>query len=200
MGESILKIWDISETELTEIVRSNPSLRGMMLGYVAEKKFHDLFLQHPGITEISKADDHDRSKKGDLRFLYKKSELVVEVKSLQTNSIRRKSSGEWFGKAQVDASDRRIVRLPNGGSVNTTCLLVGEFDLLAVNIFAFEEKWRFVFAKNAELPRTTWKGYKPRQRKHLLATLVDVTWPPKPPFYADPFPLLDDLARERLRA
>ena len=45
--------------------------RGMILGYVAEKKFHHQFLDHPDITEKNKDDDHDRSKKGDRRIVYK---------------------------------------------------------------------------------------------------------------------------------
>ena len=42
-----------------------------MLGYVAEKKFHDSFLDHPEITEKSKDDDHNRKKKGDRRIIYR---------------------------------------------------------------------------------------------------------------------------------
>lgn len=57
--ETILKRWGISEQELTELVEQNPSLRGILLGYVAEKKFHDNFLSHPDITEKQKDDDHD---------------------------------------------------------------------------------------------------------------------------------------------
>ena len=62
--ESLLTRWEISEAELTEVVQNNPSLRGIMLGYVAEKKFHDRFLSHPDITEVRKHDDHDRRRKG----------------------------------------------------------------------------------------------------------------------------------------
>ena len=60
--KSILKRWGITETQLTDLVDQNPSLRGMMLGYVAEKKFHDVFLDHPEITGNIKDDDHDRQK------------------------------------------------------------------------------------------------------------------------------------------
>jgi hypothetical protein len=189
----------ITALELTSLVEDNPSLRGILLGYVAELKLHDMFLGHDDISGIGKADDHDRSKKGDRLIAYKGKNLVIEVKSLQTNSVRRLDDGGWRGKTQVDASDKRKVHLPNGETLNTTCLVTGEFDLLAVNLFAFEEKWRFIFAKNGDLPRSKWKGYTPRQQKYLLATLIDVTWPPEPPFYEDPFPLLDSLARERKR-
>lgn len=199
MQKTILAKWQITAQELTSLVESNPSLRGVLLGYVAEKKFQDMFLGHRGISKVGKADDHDRSKKGDRHIVYKGVDIVIEVKSLQTNTVRRLADGTWYGKAQVDASDKRPVRLPNGEVLSTTCLVTGEFDLLAVNLFAFEEKWRFVFAKNDDLPRSMWKGYTPEQRKYLLATLVKITWPPKPPFYDDPFSLLDNFVRGRER-
>lgn len=192
--ESILKRWSITEKQLTELVDENPSLRGMMLGYVAEKKFHDAFLDHPEITEKAKDDDHDRKKKGDRRIVYKGKTLVIEVKSLQTAMVRKLGEDEWEGKAQVDGSDRRVIRFGDKSELNTTLLLRGEFDLLAVNCFAFGEKWRFAFAKNEDLPTSKFRGYTAEQQRQLIASLVAVTWPPKPPFFDDPFRLLDELA------
>lgn len=191
--KSILKRWGINEAELTDLVDSNPSLRGMMLGYVAEKKFHDAFLGHPEITDTSKDDDHDRKKKGDRRITYKGRSLTIEVKSLQTKTVKQSSNDGWIGKAQVDASDRRIVKLPDGTELNTTLLLRGEFDLLAVNCFAFGGVWRFVFAKNSDLPCSKFGSYTRFQGEQLIASLIEVTWPPKLPFTADPFALLDQL-------
>ncbi len=192
----ILQRWSLSEGEFTEIVDGNPSLRGLALGYVAEWKFHKLFLDHAEISEIRKDDDHDRKRKGDRTFQYKGKEFIVEVKSLQTNLIERRESS-WFGKSQVDASDSRTVKFDNGTTLKTTCLLRGQFDLLAVNCFAFENKWCFVFAKNTDLPQNTFKKYTEYQRAALLPTLIPVTWPPQPPFTTDPFSLLDELLRER---
>jgi len=99
------------------------------------------------------------------------------------------------GKAQVDTSDRREVVLPDGSTVTTTSLLKGEFDILAVNVFAFEDTfedtWRFVFAKNSDLSTSNYKKYTDYQRRHLLATLVKIHWPPKPPFSDEPFTLMN---------
>ena len=106
---SLLERWKITEEELTELVDQNPSLRGILLGYVAEKKFHDAFLQAPHVTEASKDDDHDRKRKGDRRIVYKDRSFLIEVKSLQSNSVEYLGAGQWCGKAQVDASDSRIV-------------------------------------------------------------------------------------------
>lgn len=192
MAKSILQRWDVTVEELTQIVDQNPSLRGMVLGYLAELKLEKLWLRREYIADISKHDDHDRKKKGDRVVLYKKKKFVFESKSLQTNSIRKTDRG-WIGKAQVDASDRRQVALPNGTEVNTTCLLRNEFDILAVNVFAFDKKWRFVFAKNSDLPSSKYKGYTDYQKRHLLATLVTVHWPPEPPFHEEPFTLMNEM-------
>jgi hypothetical protein len=94
----------------------------------------------------------------------------------------------------VDASDRRIVKFPDGTELNTTLLLRGEFDLLAVNCYAFGDKWRFVFAKNSDLPFSTFGKYTKAQKEGLIASLIPITWPPKAPFTDNPFPLLNELA------
>lgn len=197
MGKSILDRWEISEAEFTELIDQNPSLRGMNLGYIAEKKFHDQFLEHPEITEVAKDDDHNRSRKGDRRIRYRGHEFIVEVKSLQTNMCKKLGEDTWEGKSQVDGSDRRIIKFKDGSELNTTLLLRGEFDLLAVNCFAFGEQWRFAFAKNSDLPTSSFKKYTEEQRRQLIASLVPVSWPPKPPFTTDPFELLDEMIDEK---
>lgn len=194
---SILDRWEITEQELTELVDQNPSLRGILLGYVAEKKFHDSFLHHSAISEAKKDDDHDRRKKGDRRIIYKGRSLTIEVKSLQTNSVINLGGDHWKGKTQVDASDSREVTFPDGSALKTTCLQRGEFDLLAVNCFAFGEQWRFAFALNRELPSNTYKKYTEDQRAHLLPSLISIEWPLKPPFTENPFDLLDRLVEEK---
>lgn len=197
MPETILDRWDVTPEELTELVEANPSLRGMMLGYLAELKLEKLWLSGDEVSEISKRDDYDKKKKGDRVIRYKGQEFVFESKSLQSATIEQTEEG-WKGKAQVDASDRREVVLPDNSRVTTTCLLKGEFDILAVNVFAFAEKWRFGFAKNSDLPTSSYRQYTPYQRQHLLATLVTVYWPPQPPFSAEPFTLMNDLIQKRI--
>lgn len=195
MNGTILDRWDITAEELTLAIDENPSLRGMLLGYVAEYKLRSLwFTGRPDVTHSMKHDDHNRKKMGDLVVTYKGKLFVIELKSLQTNSIGREGD-VWVGKAQCDASDRRPVTFADGSTLETTCLLAGEFDILAVNLFAFENQWRFVFAKNSELPRSTYKKYTPRQQSKLLASLVPVSWPPKPPFFAEPFSLMDEMLK-----
>lgn len=169
----------------------------MLLGYLGETKAKKTWFDgRKEVTNVKKYDDHDRTKKGDISVTYGGREFFIEVKSLQTNSIRCVDK-VMCGKAQVDASDRRPVKLFDGSVVETTCLLVGEFDILAVNLFSFGEGWRFIFAKNKDLPRSKSKKYTPEQQQHLLATTVNVSWPPEPPFTTDPYPLLDELLRGR---
>lgn len=189
--KNILEYWDVTAEELTEIIGANPSLRGMIEGYLAEHKLRD-FLRASGkiVGEIGKYDDHDRNKGGDLYIIYKDRKIGIEVKSLQTLTIRS-TNDTYTAKFQCDASDSRTIELPNGEKIKTTCLVIGEFDLLAVNLFGFQKKWSFAFARNIDLPRTTFGKYTAEQRKYLLATAMEITLPLKPPYQADPFPLFD---------
>ncbi len=195
-GPTILDSWGITAAQLTELVRGNPSLRGILLGYVAELKFQELIERHPSISGTRKEDDHDRSRKSDRIVVYKGMEFSIEVKSLQSNSIKPVGD-RLVGRAQVDASDRRPVKLNNGRTLETTLLLFGGFDILAVNCHAFRERWDFVFALNRDLPASTYKKYTKAQRIQLISSLVPVTWPPEPPFVSDPFPLIERLYLER---
>ena len=192
VAHSILARWNFSDEELTQLIDDNPSLRGMVLGYMAEMKLDRLWLSDPRFSEVSKHDDRDRVYHNDRVAVYKDKEFTLESKSLQTSTVRETPEG-WTGRAQVDASDRREVVLPDGSTVSTTCLLRGEFDILAVNLFAFGAEWRFSFARNSDLPGSRYSRYTEYQRQHLLATMVGVSWPPKPPFRADLFELLDEM-------
>lgn len=195
---TILKEWDITAKELTELLNENPSLKGMLFGYTAELKLRKIVDSFSGVSFVEKYDDHDRKKKGDLRIVYRGETFDIESKSLQTATIRYDNENrEWRGKAQVDASDRRVVTLPSGNELDTTLLLRGEFDVLAVNCYAFENKWKFVFARNTDLPCSTYKKYSEEARRCLIASLIPVTFPPKPPFYSDLKPLLNKMIKER---
>lgn len=184
--DSILDRWSISERELTEMVDDNPSLRGMILGYAAEVKFKNMYLDNRKDLQSWKDDDHNRLKKGDRRLIFKGKEIVIEVKSLQTKTVSfDPSTGIYSGKTQVDASDRRSITFSDGSHKETTLLARGEFDILAVNCFAFEDNWRFVFALNKDLSQSTWKGYTELQRSELIASMQSVSYPPEAPFTSD---------------
>jgi hypothetical protein len=175
--------------DLEEIIESRPSLRGLVVGYLAETRLVEMWFPH---YSVEKVDDRDRAHKGDRLLTYKRKQFRIEVKSLQSNSVKKTTDG-WTGKFQVDASDSRPVTLPNGERLKTVCLTVGGFDLLAVNLFDFGNEWRFAFVKNCDLPRSTYRKYTPEQRKHLLLTTPKITWPLQPPFRDGPFSLLNEL-------
>lgn len=194
----ILSAWDISAEELSEIVAENPSMRGLMFGYVAEYKLKKMWLERTEIRNLTRPRAHDRKAKGDFRLDYRGQPVTVEVKCLDTPKVRFED-GVFKGTFQCNASDSRPVVLPNKRRVTTNCLLVGEFDLLAVCLFAFGSEWRFAFALNDDLPRTTWREYKPAVRKYLLKSAMSISWPLQVPFADEPFGLLDRLVAERMR-
>jgi hypothetical protein len=199
---TILERWSTTAEELTAIVDNNPSLRGVMIGYIGEIKLKEFLMKSKLVDKIYKADDHDRSNKNDLSLNYKGHNFTIEVKSLQTHTVKKVEDEKtkvplYYGKYQCDASDCREVKLPNGTKVTTTCLLAGEFDIIAVNLFAFRGEWEFGFALNRDLAKSKHKGYTPAQQELLLATLQSVSLPLFPPYEADIFRILDKLVKER---
>jgi hypothetical protein len=192
MGE-FLKQLGVSADEVEEIVAHAPSLRGIVVGYLAERKLVEMYFKD---LSPEKPDDHDRRSKWDRSILYRSVRVRVEVKSLQTNSVQQ-TPGGWKGRFQCDASDSRVVKLPNGRSLKTVCLVVGGFDLLAVNLFEFGQAWRFAFVHNFDLPRTKCRKYGRRERAYLLQTTPSITWPLAPPFEPEPWSLLDRIVREK---
>ena len=192
--ETILQKWQITDEELTQIVNDNPSLRGFIFGYVSEYKIRSFF-NHSEISNIKKYDDHDRTNKGDISFIYKGREFKIEAKSLQTNSVKKLEGHDcWKGTFQCDASDKRPILLPNGHEITTTCLAVGEFDIVAVSLFAFGNQWRFAFAKNSDLPHPEDRSRNiPRKdRQYLIKSSINITWPLQAPFTTDVYSLLDE--------
>jgi hypothetical protein len=193
---NILEQWGISVEDLSKAILENGSLRGMVFGYVAEIKLRHLLEENSEVSFVVKHDDHDRKRKGDLRIVYKGQEFLLESKSLQSNSVQQLPDGSWRGKTQVDGSDRRKVKFADGSSLETTLLLVGEFDVLAINCFAFESQWFWLFARNRDLPRSIFAKYTPTQQASLIASLVEVTKPAYGIFTTDLFALLDAMIAE----
>ncbi len=191
-----LSEWDLTPEEVNEIIAENPPVLSTLSGFVAEYKFRKLWLRDPRLSEVVRPRAHDRKSKGDFAFRYHGTSFTLEVKSLDVPKVRHDASG-FRGTFQCNASDSRPVQFPNGKSLTTNCLLVGEFDVLAVSLFAFERSWRFAFAENGDLPRSTWAKYKPWQRRYLLKSSMEITWPLSPPYHEDLFGVLDSVLRKR---
>ena len=192
----IIEDWGITADELNAVLAERPSVRGILVGFLAEYKLQRGIFSDARIHKLRRYDDHDRSRPADFSFEYQGQTITVEVKSLQTASVRR-TNGGYTGRCNVDASDKRTVTLPDGSKLATTCLVAGKFDMLAINLFEFGQRWRFGFIRNCDLPRSRYRGYTDEQRAVLLATNVRVAWPLTPPFVESPFELLDDIVRER---
>jgi hypothetical protein len=183
------KKWIESEA-LVELIKENPSLRGMTYGYVAEAAFVK-FVEKLGIKDHFKPDDHLKTK-SDRTFNKNDRQFTIQLKSLQTNSIREREPGKFTGKIQNDASDARKIRLPDGSEVVTTCYLVGEYDILGVSLQPFAGEWRFAFKKNKDLKRTTFRKYSEEAKKFLLATLEDISFPLTDDWTEDLMSLVND--------
>ncbi len=192
----LLNAWSVTRAELSEIVAENPSMRGLMFGFVAEYKLRKEWLQGAGIADFVRPSSHDRKQKFDFGFTYKGEKVRVEVKCLDTPKVRY-ADGTYTGTFQCNASDSREIELPNRERVTTNCLAVGGFDVLAVALFAFRKKWEFAFALNDELPRTSWKKYTKSQQKYLLKSAMEISWPLEPPFANDLFLVLNRLTAKR---
>jgi hypothetical protein len=123
--ENILCRWQLTVEELTKIVDENPSMRGLMLGYVAEYKLKKMYFENSRISALVKDDDHDRKNKGDVRFNYRGRNFRIESKSLQSKTIKKSEEG-FIATFQCDASDCRTVHFSDGTEIKTTCLLTGE--------------------------------------------------------------------------
>ncbi len=188
--------WDLTRDELNEIIAENPPVISVLSGFVTEYKFRKLWLGRRGISNVTRPLAADRATKCDFVFQYLDRQFSVEVKSLDRPKVQQEGDG-WKGTFQCNASDSREVELPNGDKVVTNCLVVGQFDVLAVGLFSFGSQWRFAFARNDDLPRSRWKNYTEVQRKFLLPSSMRITWPLQPPYSADLFGVLDSILRKR---
>jgi hypothetical protein len=171
---------EVPPTELVAAIKRAASLRGMILGYIAEEKFEELVLRKmSGVSDIQKHDDHDRSvNKSDRDLVYKGRRFSIQLKSIQTNSIAFRTDEERLvATVQNDGSDRRTVKLPNGHSIETTNYRIGDYDILAVPLFPFTGDWSFAYKRNKDCRLTESNKYKPEDRKYLLATTEIITYP-----------------------
>jgi hypothetical protein len=188
--------WARAET-IIQVLEETPSVRGMVYGNFAEAMFADYLVELGVPVEDQSRDDDHAKTKSDRTFRRGGEQYTVQLKSMQTNSIKQIEDGTFTAKIQCDASDKRPVDLPNGHRVATTCYKAGEFDVLAVPLQPFLGEWRYAFRLNSTLPRTTWGGYDDEDKKYLLATLVPISWPLGDDWTMDLFDLLD-VAKENV--
>jgi hypothetical protein len=126
---NVLDYFDVSVEYLSQVVFANPSLRGMILGYLAEAKLREILSGHGRATALRKDDDHDRKKKGDLVASYQGFEFKIEVKSLQTNTIAILEA-EQTAQLGRDVWVRKMLKQAGPGTPNPAYGPVWERDRL----------------------------------------------------------------------
>ncbi len=179
----VLTMIDAIEPEqLVASIKRAPSLRGMILGYIAEQMFetHVPLRYHLILAEhIMGHDDHDRtSNKSDRTITHNGLRFGIQLKSIQTNSIARNLATKILeADIQNDASDRRDIQLPDGRLVNTTCYQRGEYDILAVPLFPFTGTWDFAYKSNQDCGSSSSTKYDEYEQGFLLSTLERISWP-----------------------
>jgi hypothetical protein len=177
----------IPPADLVSAIKRAPSLRGMILGYIAEEMFQHHVLGDAIFSDVNKHDDHDRTaNKADRDFLYQGHRISVQLKSVQTNTIAwRTDLNAMFANVQNDGSDKRDVHLPNGEVVSTTNYKIGDYDILAVPLFPFTGTWDFAYMLNSECRKTTSPKYTAIQQSFLLSTMEEITYPLTGPWSTD---------------
>jgi 23S rRNA maturation mini-RNase III len=194
----VLDIIDsVSPEQLVQSIKRAPSLRGMILGYIAEEMFEVYVREtYPELIEanIEKHDDHDRRfNKSDRTITHAGRIYRIQLKSIQTNSIKRcLNSGRLRADVQNDASDRRSVTFADGSTLETTCYLRGDYDILAVPLFPFTGNWTFAYKRNVDCRSSASEKYTDEQKNELLATTEILEWPLRGSWSDNLYDLLDD--------
>lgn len=184
----------VSPEHIISITKAVPSLRGIILGYLSEEMFEQHLNNIPQITNIIKPDDHDRkNNKSDRTVVFDNKTYKIQIKSIQTNSITwdiEKNVLQAY--VQNDASDKRKILLPNGEEVITTCYLANEYDVLAVSLFPFSERWDFAYKRNTSCRKTNNKKHSETVRSYLLSTTEKITFPLTEEWTTDLLSLLNE--------
>ncbi|MFB6177841.1 MAG: hypothetical protein ABEI99_12005 [Halobaculum sp.] len=201
--------WQLDPEEFNRIIDQNSNALSAIYGYVAEERLREGFLEgDPRVANVRSPEDQDSGDKGDWAFEYRGEPMKIEVKSLQTHTIRSVDTeqtklGEddgtrWrAGFHLKGSSDQRTVEY-DGKEYNTTLMNVEEsdVDIMAVNLYRIEDRWRFAFLRVDDLPRS--KGdYPDGLRKQLAKSQIRLTVPLEDPFTEDLYGLMDQILAER---
>lgn len=138
--------------DIKAIAKSNSSFRGFSQGYIAEVALRRQLLCVEGVTSVEKIPDQSLEK-GDLKIGYNGIFLTLELKSLQTSSVRKDVIFDtWEGTVTVKNTDRRTLTLEDGTEFTTTSLVKGAFDILGICCLAVDGSWDFQFMESRFIP------------------------------------------------
>jgi hypothetical protein len=202
--------WQLDIEEFNRIIDQNSNALSAIYGYVAEERLREASLEEDSRVEnIRSPEDQDSADKGDWAFEYRGEPMKIEVKSLQTHTIEavdteQTQPGEATDETQWKAgfhlkgtSDQRTIEY-EGEEYSTTLMNVekSDVDVMAVNLYRIEDKWRFAFLRVDDLPRS--KGnYPDGLRKQLAKSQIRLTIPLEQPFTEDLYGLMDQILQER---
>lgn len=138
--------------DLQEMIDENPSLRGYIQGYLAERALKTQLLNIAGVSAVRKIPDM-APEKGDFEVIYKNVPLTIECKSVKTGSVKEDVlTQSWMGTVGVCNTDKREITIEGFGNISTSKLIRGQFDILAISCFAVNGEWSFMFIENRFLP------------------------------------------------
>lgn len=143
---------EFTEEEIDSVIYDNPNLRGYLQGYLAEVALKKQLMLLEDVTNVEKIPDR-AVERGDLRVVYKGVPLTIEVKSIKTDSVKQDTLHDtWQGTVSCKSSDKRSIEVQGVGTVQSSSLIKGGFDILAISCYAVSGKWDFVFIDNEYLP------------------------------------------------
>lgn len=149
-GHDILK--DITIANLEEMCDENPSFRGYLQGYLAERHLKTHLQNLAGVSFVGKIPDHHECK-GDFSVVYLDTLFTVESKSIQSSGVKEDFiNGGWQGSVQIKNT---VKQLEKDSAVTTSSVPRGQFDVLAVSTFPMTGSWDFQFIANKYLPNST---------------------------------------------
>lgn len=123
-----------------------------MQGYLSELALMKKLRVLPGVTSVSKIPDKSETK-GDLLVCFEGKNLTIEVKSVETRSVKYDSiTDSWEGKVGCKNSDSRVLII-DGEEFKSSHVEIGKFDVLAISTYSAVGTWDFVFIENRYLPR-----------------------------------------------
>lgn len=209
MGEGPTDYWNKWEMTVQDFNRAvnNANCYSSIFGYIAQERFIQRWLEgHAKITVVTSPRDHDRRDQGDYIINYGGEELRLEVKSLKADTIVRPSNETLDGdeerlkaKFQIFASDRSKVYEYDGEEYQTVLYSIEDFtpDIIAVNMYRFDEEWEFGFVRPEDLPRTPAKKFPEGLREKLMKSQPEITKPLREPYRDNLYVLLDEIIEER---
>ncbi len=204
--------WELSPEEFNRIIHKNSNALSAIYGYVAEERLRELYLEDDErVDNLRSPEDQDATDKGDWAFTWRGEPMKIEVKSLQTHTIKEVESTNSSSEGSESneptryragfhlkgSSDQRIEQY-EGEEYRTTLMNVedSDIDIMAVNLYKLRDEWDFAFLRVEDLPRS--KGNYPEGlRRQLARSQIKLTVPLQEPFTDDLYQLMDQVVEER---